>query len=85
MNCVDEIKREFKYIDEIKKSGGQLSKNKFNVVRANSKSPSCGGSLGCRDDRATKNTSTMHERCIGQDKDQGDDGHLSKVAAARDH
>ena len=28
MNCVDEIKRELKCMDEIKKSGEPLSKNK---------------------------------------------------------
>ena len=48
-------------------------------VRTSTKSPLCGGSSGCRDDGATKNTST------GQDKARGDDGHLSKAAAARDH
>ena len=35
------------------------------ILRASTKSPSCGRSLRCRDDCATKNTSAVHERCIG--------------------
>ena len=54
-------------------------------VRASTNAPSCGGSSGCRDNGVSKNTSTVHERCIGQDKAQGDDGHLSKATTARDH
>ena len=31
MNCVDEIKRDLKCMDEIKENGGLLSKNKNDV------------------------------------------------------
>ena len=58
---------------------------KGEIVRAITKSPSCGGSSGCHDDGATKNTSTVHKRCIGQDKARGDDGYLSKAATARSY
>ena len=31
MNCIDEIKRELKYMDEMKKSGRPSSKNKNDI------------------------------------------------------
>ena len=31
MNCVDEIKKVLKYMDEIKEGGGPLSKNRNNA------------------------------------------------------
>ena len=55
------------------------------IVIASTKLPLCGGSSRCHDDGATKNSSTVHMRCIGQDKARGDDGHLSKAAAARSY
>ena len=53
------------------------------TVRASTKSPLCGGSSGCHDDSAMKNTSTV--RCIGQDKARGNDGYSSKAAAAKSY